>query len=100
MKAGNGLPNDVIVIARIRNYYKLGHDLLYTCFLSPEMPLNNAGAVADAGFLEGGFWYIIARKARARKFGSHAHFRLKLRLFSIALERNLLPYPSIDLFSI
>ena len=25
-------------------------------------------AVADAGFLEGGFWFTIARKANAKKF--------------------------------
>ena len=45
-------------------------------------------AVADLGFSEGGFYYSIARKARAKFLQSHP-LGVKPRPFSIVLERLL-----------
>ncbi len=49
--------------------------------------------VADAGFLEGGFRYTIAREARAKNLEATPTL-INPRPFSIVFERNYLPYQS------
>ena len=56
-------------------------------------------SVADLGFSEGGFCYSIAREARVKNLRSRP-VSVKPRPFSIILERDFLPYLSIDPFSI
>ena len=61
--------------------------------------IHASESVADAGFLEGGFCYNNARKART-KFLGHTHISSKPRPFSNVFERSFLLYLSIHLFSI
>ena len=56
--------------------------LQFVKFVESPALLGGYQAVADLGFVEGGFCYILAREACA-KFRSHAHFRLKPRPFLI-----------------
>ena len=76
-------------------------ELLYLLVFvwSPKRERRPQVTAADAGFVEGGFCYIIARKACA-KFWEPRPLLAKPRLFSIVVRGTACPTSPIDLFLI